>query len=61
MPFLRGVTLAEIDSVQLAIEPRREIWKQIGDELKPRHLADPFAASWAHTEGRGKLLQFGRG
>ena len=41
MPFiLRGVTLAGIDSVQLAIGPRREIWKQIDGELKPRHLAD---------------------
>lgn len=41
MPFiLRGVTLAGIDSVQLAIEPRREIWKQLEGDLKPRHLAD---------------------
>lgn len=41
MPFiLRGVTLAGIDSVQLAIESRREIWKQIEGELKPRHLAE---------------------
>ncbi|MEO3756800.1 MDR family oxidoreductase [Mycobacterium sp. B14F4] len=39
MPFiLRGITLAGIDSVQLAIEPRREIWKQIAGDLKPRHL-----------------------
>jgi putative YhdH/YhfP family quinone oxidoreductase len=39
MPFiLRGVTLAGIDSVQLAIESRREIWKQIEGELRPRHL-----------------------
>ncbi|OBG14112.1 quinone oxidoreductase [Mycolicibacterium celeriflavum] len=41
MPFiLRGVTLAGIDSVQLAIEPRREVWKQLEGELKPKHLAD---------------------
>lgn len=39
MPFiLRGVTLSGIDSVQLAIEPRRQIWRQIAGELKPRHL-----------------------
>lgn len=41
MPFiLRGVTLAGIDSVQLGIERRREIWAQLGGELKPRHLAE---------------------
>lgn len=41
MPFiLRGVTLAGIDSVQLAIGPRREIWKQLEGELRPKHLAD---------------------
>jgi hypothetical protein len=41
MPFiLRGVTLAGIDSVLLRIGPRREIWKQIEGELKPRHLDD---------------------
>lgn len=39
MPFiLRGVTLAGIDSVQLAIEPRREVWQQLEGELRPRHL-----------------------
>ena len=39
MPFiLRGVTLAGIDSVQLPIEPRREIWKQLAGDLRPRHL-----------------------
>lgn len=41
LPFiLRGVTLAGIDSVQLAIEPHREIWEQLAGELKPTHLAD---------------------
>lgn len=41
MPFiLRGITLAGIDSVQLAIGPRRDIWKQIEGELKPNHLTD---------------------
>jgi putative YhdH/YhfP family quinone oxidoreductase len=38
-PFiLRGVTLAGIDSVQLAIDKRREVWKQLASELKPAHL-----------------------
>ncbi|MGE2721044.1 acryloyl-CoA reductase [Mycolicibacterium celeriflavum] len=41
MPFiLRSVTLAGVDSVALAIDPRREIWKQLEGELKPQHLAD---------------------
>jgi len=41
MPFiLRGVTLAGIDSVLLPIGPRRDIWRQLDGELKPRHLDD---------------------
>lgn len=41
MPFiLRGVTLAGIDSVQLAIDARRDVWRQLGGELKPRHLGE---------------------
>lgn len=40
-PFiLRGVTLAGIDSVQLPIAARREVWRQLEDELQPRHLDD---------------------
>lgn len=39
MPFiLRGVSLLGIDSVLLRIEPRRELWAQLGGALKPRHL-----------------------
>jgi putative YhdH/YhfP family quinone oxidoreductase len=39
MPFiLRGVTLAGIDSVQLPIEARRDVWRQLAGELKPGHL-----------------------
>ena len=39
MPFiLRGVTLAGIDSVQLPIDLRRDVWRQLAGELKPRHL-----------------------
>ena len=38
-PFiLRGVTLAGIDSVQLPISKRREVWRQLATEFKPRHL-----------------------
>lgn len=39
LPFiLRGVTLAGIDSVQLPIERRRELWRAIEGDLKPAHL-----------------------
>jgi len=38
-PFiLRGVTLAGIDSVQLPIDKRREVWRQLATELTPAHL-----------------------
>ncbi|BBY17021.1 acrylyl-CoA reductase family protein [Mycolicibacterium litorale] len=41
MPFiLRGAALLGIDSVQLPIGPRRELWAKLGGELKPQHLAD---------------------
>jgi acrylyl-CoA reductase (NADPH) len=41
MPFiLRGVALLGIDSVQLPIEPRRELWRRLGAALRPRHLAE---------------------
>ena len=41
MPFiLRGVTLAGIDSVQLPIAARRDVWRQLAGDLKPRHLDD---------------------
>ncbi|TMS51903.1 oxidoreductase [Mycobacterium sp. DBP42] len=39
MPFiLRGVSLLGIDSVQMPIGPRRELWQQLGGQLKPHHL-----------------------
>lgn len=39
MPFiLRGVRLQGIDSVQLPIGERREIWRRLGDDLAPRHI-----------------------
>ncbi|MGE2712814.1 acryloyl-CoA reductase [Mycolicibacterium litorale] len=41
MPFiLRGAALLGIDSVQLPIGPRRELWAELGGDLKPKHLAD---------------------
>jgi putative YhdH/YhfP family quinone oxidoreductase len=40
MPFiLRGVALLGMDSVQMPIGPRRELWQRLGDSLRPRHLA----------------------
>ncbi len=40
MPFiLRGVALEGIDSVNLPIERRREVWSQLGKELRPQHLS----------------------
>jgi acrylyl-CoA reductase (NADPH) len=39
MPFiLRGVALLGMDSVQMPIGPRRELWARLGDSLRPRHL-----------------------
>lgn len=41
MPFiLRSVALLGIDSVQLPIVPRRELWERLAGDLRPRHLAD---------------------
>ncbi|EUA08544.1 quinone oxidoreductase, YhdH/YhfP family protein [Mycobacterium kansasii 732] len=41
MPFiLRGVALLGMESVQMAIGPRRKLWTRLGDPLRPRHLAD---------------------
>jgi acrylyl-CoA reductase (NADPH) len=40
MPFiLRGVALLGMDSVQMPIGPRRQLWARLGDSLRPRHLA----------------------
>lgn len=41
MPFiLRGVALLGMESVLMAIGPRRQLWARLGDSLRPRHLAD---------------------
>jgi acrylyl-CoA reductase (NADPH) len=40
MPFiLRGIALLGMDSVQMPIGPRRELWQRLGDSLRPRHLS----------------------
>jgi putative YhdH/YhfP family quinone oxidoreductase len=39
MPFiLRSVALLGMDSVQLPIGPRRELWQRLGTTLRPPHL-----------------------
>jgi acrylyl-CoA reductase (NADPH) len=41
LPFiLRGVSLLGIDSVQTPIEVRRETWRRLADDLRPRHVDD---------------------
>lgn len=41
MPFiLRGVSLLGMDSVQMPIGPRRELWEKLGSSLRPQHLSD---------------------
>lgn len=39
MPFvLRGVALLGMDSVQMPIGRRRQLWDRLGDSLRPRRL-----------------------
>ena len=41
MPFiLRGVSLLGMDSVQMPIGPRRDLWEKLGNSLRPQHLSD---------------------
>lgn len=41
MPFiLRGVSLLGIDSVQMPIGPRRALWQELSNSLRPQHLSD---------------------
>jgi putative YhdH/YhfP family quinone oxidoreductase len=41
MPFiLRAVTLRGIDSVQLGIDERRQLWGRLGSDLRPSHIDD---------------------
>jgi NADPH:quinone reductase-like Zn-dependent oxidoreductase len=40
MPFiLRGVALLGIDSVQMPIGPRRELWDRLGGPIRPQRLS----------------------
>jgi acrylyl-CoA reductase (NADPH) len=39
MPFiLRGVTLCGVDSVNCQMAQRREVWRRLASDMKPRHL-----------------------
>ncbi|RDH79759.1 oxidoreductase [Mycolicibacterium moriokaense] len=41
MPFiLRAVSLLGMDSVQMPIAPRRELWKKLAGPLRPQHLSE---------------------
>ena len=41
MPFiLRGVSLLGIDSVNTPMGQRRQVWKRLGSDLKPRHFKE---------------------
>lgn len=37
-PVVPGVALTGIDSVQLPIGPRHDLWARLGDSLRPPHL-----------------------
>ena len=51
LPFiLRGVSLLGIDSVQTPIEVRRETWRRLADDLRPRHLDDAHEISLEELE-----------
>lgn len=40
MPFiLRGVTLCGVDSVNCEMAARREVWRRLAADMKPKHLA----------------------
>jgi putative YhdH/YhfP family quinone oxidoreductase len=64
MPFiLRGVTLCGVDSVNCAMAQRREVWRRLAGDMKPRHLAamtrsigfDDLPAAFApYLEGKVK-------
>ena len=41
LPFiLRGVALLGMDSANMAIEPRRALWRRIATDLRPRGIED---------------------
>ena len=52
LPFiLRGVSLLGIDSVQTPIEERRETWRRLADDLRPRHVDDANEISLDELDG----------
>jgi acrylyl-CoA reductase (NADPH) len=62
LPFiLRGISLLGIDSVQNPIEERRELWRRIGDDLRPPHLDDAIAREIGLEEVDGALDAILRG
>jgi acrylyl-CoA reductase (NADPH) len=41
MPLsLRGVALIGITSIEMPTEMRNRAWERLGDDLRPKHLAD---------------------
>ncbi|GAA2228830.1 acryloyl-CoA reductase [Herbiconiux moechotypicola] len=51
MPFiLRGVTLRGIDSVELGLARRRELWERLAGDLRPRNIG-----AWSRDAELGEL------
>lgn len=58
MPFiLRGVSLVGIDSVNAAMDVRKNVWQRLASDLKPRHL-DEMATTVAFANLPGVFDQF---
>jgi acrylyl-CoA reductase (NADPH) len=56
MPFiLRGVALLGIDSVQMPIERRREVWERLSGDLRPRGLDEIVSRELSLDEVDGYL------
>ena len=55
MPFiLRSVALLGIDSVQTPMEERAEVWRRLGDDLRPPQLDDRIAREISLDERRAR-------
>jgi acrylyl-CoA reductase (NADPH) len=56
MPFiLRSVSLLGIDSVMCGMEERAEVWRRLGDDLRPPQLDDSIAREIGLDELEGAL------
>jgi acrylyl-CoA reductase (NADPH) len=56
MPFiLRSVSLLGIDSVACGMEERAEVWRRLGDDLKPPQIDDSIAREIGLDELEGTL------